>query len=180
MAGILESLTAGLTIIQYDDWQIFVKRLNKAIQAGAIKEVPVLRPGYRGRGEQWFSDPESGEIYSYVSPNPPVYPRWERVDVFELLNPIVPPPLSRFKIGTMSVMTAHIMKLQLEEFVHRGLIEELPGPFSSMLRAHETERRFRDLESNLVYRLTEYYALSGPDEMRWGVVPSGELSEKIQ
>ena len=65
----------------------------------------------------------------------------------------------------MSVMKAHIMKLQLKEFVHRGLIEELPGPFSSMLREHETERRFRDLESNVVYRLTEYYALSGPDEM---------------
>lgn len=180
MPGILESLTAGLTITKYSDWQIFVERLNEAIRAGTIKEVPVLRPGFRGRGEQWFNDSKSGEIYSYVSPDPPVYPRWERVDVFELLNPTVPPPLSRFTIGTMSVMKAHIMKLQLEEFVHRGLIEELPGPFLSMLREHETERRFRDLESNVVYRLTEYYALSGPDELRWGIAPPGELSDKIQ
>jgi hypothetical protein len=144
MAGILESLTVGLTIIEYRDWQIFVERLNEAVRVGTIKEVPVLRPSSRGRGEQWFSDPTSGEIYSYIHPNPPVYPRWERVDVFELLNPTVRPPLSRFKIGAKSVMKAHVMKLQLEDFVHRGLIEELPGPFPSILRKHETERRFRD------------------------------------
>jgi hypothetical protein len=170
MAGILESLAADLTIVKYHDWQIFVERLNEAIRVGTIKEVPVLRPGFRGRGEQWFSDPTSGEIYSYVHPNPPGMPRWERIDVFELLNSTIPPPLGRFEVGTISVMKAHIMKLQLEEFVRRGLIEELPGPFSSMLRKDETERRFRDLESDIVYRLTEYYALSGPDELRWEIV----------
>ena len=180
MACILESLIADLAITKYSDWQIFVERLYEAIRAGTIKEVPVLRPNYCGRGEQWFNDPKSGEIYSYVSPNPPVYPRWERVDVFELLNPTVPSPLSRFKIGVMSVMKAHIMKLQLEEFLQSGLIEELAGPFSSMLREHETDRRFRDLGSNVVYRLTEYYALSSPDDLRWGIVPPGELSGKIQ
>jgi hypothetical protein len=180
MASVLESLTTGLTIIKYLDWQVFVERLNEAIRAGSIKEVPVLRPGYRGLGEQWFSDPTSGEIYSYIHPDAPVMPRWERVDVFSLLNPTVPPPLSMFKVGAMSVMMAHIVKLQLGDFVHRGLIEELPGPFSSMLRKHETERRFRDLESYAVYRLTEYYALSGPDEIRWEFVPPAELAGTIQ
>ena len=42
MAGILESLTANLTISKYGDWQIFVERLNEAIRAGTIKEVLFL------------------------------------------------------------------------------------------------------------------------------------------
>ena len=180
MVAILESLTADLTITEYRDWQVFVERLNEAIRAGTIKEVPVLRPGARGRGEQWFSDPKSGEIYTYVHPNPPAMPRWERVDVFKLLDPTYPPPLSTFQVGAITVMKAHIMKLQLEDLVRRGLAEELSCPSPSMLRKHETERRFRDLESNVVYRLTEYYALSGPDDLRWEIVPPGELGGKIQ
>jgi hypothetical protein len=48
------------------------------------------------------------------------------------------------------------------------------------LRKHETERRFRDMESNIVYRLMEYYGLREPDDIRWEVVPQAEINPKIQ
>lgn len=179
MAGVLQSLVADLTITEYRDWQTFVERLNEAVRAGIIKEVPVLKP-HRGSEVRWFLDPKNGEIYSYTGPNAPVMPCWERVGVFKDLDAGPAPPLSTFKVGTITVMMAHIMKLQLENFIHRGLIEELPCPSSSMLREHETERRFRDLESNIVYRLTEYYALTGPDDLRWEIVAPGELGGRIQ
>ena len=56
MAGILESLTQGLTITEYPDWVKFVERLNEAVRAGRVRKVPVLRPVW-GKREQWFLDP---------------------------------------------------------------------------------------------------------------------------
>jgi hypothetical protein len=179
MASFLKSLTADLTITQYSDWLIFVERLNKAIGANKIKQIPALRPAW-GPGERWFLDHKTNEIYACLSPNPPTLPRWEQVDVFKQLESSYPALLSTFKVGAITVMMAHIMKLKLEEFVSQGLIEELSCPTSSTLRKDETERRFRDLQSNTVYRLREYYGLKDPDDLRWEIVPAAELAARIQ
>lgn len=103
---------------------IFVERLNEAPRVGIITEVLVNKSIDRSDGS-WI--PNSGEIYGYTSPNPPVLPHWGRVDLFKHLEVRPVPPLSTLEIGAITVMGAHILKLQLEDFMRQGLVEELPA-----------------------------------------------------
>jgi hypothetical protein len=179
MAGILESLTRGLTITEYSGWLIFVARLNEAVSEGRVRKVPVLKMVW-GRDEEWFLEPETDEIYVYVAPNPPSMPKWEKVDVLAHLQATDPAPLSVFKLGKISPMTAHIMKMKLEDLVSRGLVEELPLPPHATPPGQDTERWYRDAESRIIYRLREHYGLKDPDDLRWEIVPPAEFSNKIQ
>ncbi|HTW57075.1 MAG TPA: hypothetical protein VMD99_02970 [Terriglobales bacterium] len=180
MTGILKSLTEGLTITEYSDWVAFVERLNLAVQSGRVRNVPVLRAVWGGKSEEWFLDPQTGEVYGYVPPNPPVYPRWQKVDVLEHLGTPDPAPLSGFKTGQISVMMAHVMKLNLEALVGRGSVEALPTPANVATSKDGTERWYRDRVSNVVYRLVEHYPLKGADDHRWEVVPQAELGGRVQ
>jgi hypothetical protein len=179
MAGILESLTQGLRITEYADWLILVERLNAAVRAGRARSIPVLKLVW-SRDEEWFLDPESEEVYVYAPPNPPSMPRWQKVDVLKHLEASDPPPLSVFKVGQMSVMAAHIMKMSLEAILARGLAEELPVPAEVPRSRDRTEKWYKDKVSNVVYRLSEYYGLHDADDIRWEVVPQTLLHRRIQ
>jgi len=180
MASILESLAEGLTIAKYSDWVTFAERLDRAVRSGRVREIPVLKPVHgAGTAYKWFLDPETDEVYGYVLPNPPVYPRWEKVDVLKQLEASDPAPLSGFKTGPITVMMAHIMKLSIEALVARGLVEALPTPASAPRSKDRTERWYKDRVSNVVYRLSEYYPVKGADEIRWEVVPQAELSRTV-
>jgi hypothetical protein len=179
MAGILDSITHELAITEYSDWLIFVERLNNAVQSGRVRRVPVVKPVW-GKSEEWFLDPEIGEVYAYFPPNPPVLPIWKKVDVLKHLEASDPPPLSVFKVGPITPMTAHIMKMNLEALVGRGLAEELHLPAEVARSKDRTEKWYKDKLSNVVYRLSEYYGLHDADDIRWEVVPQTELSGNIQ
>jgi hypothetical protein len=179
MSGILGSLTEGLKLTEYQDWLTLVERLNSAVQSGQVRKVPVLKMVW-SRVEEWFFDPESEEVYVYAPPNPPSMPIWEKVDVLEHLEKPDPPPLSVFKIGQMSVMTGYIMKMSLQALVRRGLAEELPVPAAVPQSKDRTEKWYKDTVSNVVYRLSEYYGLQDPDDIRWEVVPQELLKAKVQ
>ncbi|MGO9085302.1 MAG: hypothetical protein ACLQBK_08760 [Candidatus Sulfotelmatobacter sp.] len=179
MAGTLESLTDQLTIAEYRDWLVFVERLSNAVRAGSVRKVPVLKPVW-AKSEEWFLDPESGEVYVYAPPNPPSLPIWERVVVLTHLEASDPAPLSIFKVGSITVMTAHIMTLKLEDLVSRGLAEELPVPVEVPRSRDRSEKWYKDKVSNVVYRLSEYYGLEDADDIRWEVVPQALLHGKMQ
>jgi hypothetical protein len=179
MAGILDSLTHDLTITEYSDWLIFVERLNDAVRAGRVRKVPVVKRVWSS-DEEWFLDPATGEIYVYCSPNSPSLPIWEKIDVLKHLEATDPTPLSVFKTGPITVMTAHIMKMKLETLVGNGLVESLTPPHDLTSPRRGTEKWFRDNESNVTYRLIEYYGLEDADDIRWEVVPQAELSGRIQ
>lgn len=179
MTGILGSLTTGLTITEYSDWLVFVERLNEAVRTGRVRKVPVLKPEWAG-SEEWFLDPQASEVYVYLPPDPPGLPKWEKVDVLKHLETPDPPPLSVFKVGPITVMTAHIMKMSLEAIVGRGLAEELPVPAQLPGLKDGTEKWYRDNGSNVVYRLIEIYPLKGADDIRWEVVPQTLLHGEIQ
>jgi len=98
-------------------------------------------------------------------------PIWEKIDVLKHSEASDPPPLSVFKVGQMSVMTAHIMKMSLEALVARGLAEELPVPVEVPRSRDRTEKWYKDRVSNVVYCLSEYYGLNDVDDCRWEVVP---------
>jgi len=53
-------------------------------------------------------------------------------------------------------MTAHIMKMSLETFVSRGLVEVLPSPVEVLWPKDRTERWYKDKVTNVVYRLIEH------------------------
>jgi hypothetical protein len=179
MAGILKSLTHGLTITEYSDWLTFVERLSEAVRAGHVGKIPVLKPLWGGSSEEWFLDPENSEVYFYVPPDPGM-PKWEKVDVLKHLGTSGPPPLSVFKNGPVTVMMAHIMKMSLDAIAGRGLAEELPVPVHVPRSKNGTERWYKDNVSNVVYRLIEYYPLKGADDIRWEVVPQALLHGQIQ
>jgi hypothetical protein len=90
-----------------------------------------------------------------------------------------PTPLSVFKTGQIAVMTAHLIKMKLEELIVNGLAEELSPP-KVWHRQGETERWFRDTVSNVTYRLIEYFGFMDADNMRWEVVPPTEQGGRIQ
>jgi hypothetical protein len=180
MPGILLSLTEGLTITEHADWMIFVERLSRAVESGRVRKVPVLKPVWGGSSEEWFLDPVSQEVYVYAPPSPPSMPTWEKLDVLKYLETPDPPPLSSFKVGQISVMTAHIMKMRLEALAGRGLAEELPVPAEVPRSKDGTERWYKDNVSDVVYRLIEHYPLKGEDDVRWEIVPRALSSGKIQ
>jgi len=81
MQPLFESLTSGLTLIDYDDWLIFDARLSDLVHTGRAKRVPALKVLHMP-DEEWYEDPSTGEIYVYVRPDDKVLPKWERIDVF--------------------------------------------------------------------------------------------------
>jgi|SRR5271169_6969149 len=164
---------------EYPDWLIFVERLTEAVRTGRVRKVPVLKPVW-GPSEEWFLDPETGEVYDYIPPDPPGMPRWEKVDVLQHLEATDPPSLSVFKVGPTTVMTAHIMKMSIQAIVARGLAEELPVPAELPRSRDGTERWYKDNVSNVVYRLIEHYPPKGADDIRWEVVPQSLVRGKIQ
>jgi hypothetical protein len=179
MAGTLDSLTDELTITKYSDWLIFVKRLNEAVRAGRVRQVPVVKRVWSS-DEEWFLDPETGEIFVYCAPSPPVMPTWENLEVLKRLEVTDPAPLNVFKTGPITVMTTHVMKMKLETLVGSGLVGVLTPPYDLASSGRGTEKWFKDNVSNLTYRLIECYGLDNADDIRWEVVPPAELSGKIQ
>ncbi len=179
MQSVLESLSDGLTILNYSDWLIFVERLSEAVRRGQVRKVPVLKQVF-SRDEEWFLDPASGDVYAYQPPNPPVYPKWQKIDVLTELERPEPSPLSTYKTGEISVMAAHVMKLNLEALISRGLVEELPPPPATASSKDTSERWFRDRVSDFVYRLSEHYPLKGADDIRWELVPKDEVNRRVQ
>ena len=79
MAGILESLTYNLTITEHSDWERFVQRLSHLVQTGRVRRVtPTKR--LKANDEEWYLDPETGDVYVYAPPDWPFLPSWEKVD----------------------------------------------------------------------------------------------------
>jgi hypothetical protein len=183
MASILESLTDQLVITKYDDWLVFVERLNAAVASGRVRRIPAAKTLHI-ETEQWFLDSATGEIYAYVPPDSPILPAWERVDLLKLGQPNEEAysrevgrnnqaNLKAFTIGEISHAEAQAVKMALDILIGRGLVRTLePNAVSEGV----SERWFQDLATEVVYRLIE---LNHADEIRWEVVPRSLLGGKI-
>jgi hypothetical protein len=89
VASILESLTDNLTITERSDWERFVQKLNHLVQTGRVRRItPAKR--LKADNEEWYLDPETGEVYVYEPPDWPFLPSWQRVDVFGLDHRTMP------------------------------------------------------------------------------------------
>lgn len=178
MTGVLSSIAGGLNIKEYRDWLVFVQRLEDSVRVGRVRSIPVIKRVWSDN-EQWFLDPESDEVYVYVAPNPPVLPIWEKLDVLKDLETVDPAPLSVFKVGQITPMMAHVMKINLQSLVQRGSIEELSLPSHLHIPKETSEKWYRDRISNVVYRLREHYSMEGADDIRWEIVRPTEVSGKV-
>ena len=91
MASILTSLTANLTITEHSDWEQFVQRPNRLVQAGHVRRISAMKR-LRADNEEWYLDPGTGEVYVYAPPDWPFLPTWERVDVLGADHKTMPTP----------------------------------------------------------------------------------------
>lgn len=176
MAGLLRSLTDGLTITEYSDWQIFVKRLEDATRSGRARRVSATRRVFV-QGEEWYADTETGEIYVYVSPDAPILPIWEKIDSFATSTPSKQHPknLSVIPKGRMNGVEAGSLKTILALLVGQGIAE--PVSFDDLIYAPSAnETWFRDRKTGIVYRLVE----NGAEDNKWERVPQHELRPKMQ
>jgi hypothetical protein len=177
--AILASLASGLKLTDYTDWLTFVERLNDATKTGAARKTSVLKYLWDA-SEEWYVDSQNGDVYVYLPPNPPIMPKWRKLNVLEHLEAPKPTPLGGIKVGPISPMTAYIMKMSLQNLIKQGLVDEVRPPSWTLSSKDITETWYRDNVSRVVYRLIEHYGLCDADDIRWEVVPQGELSGKAQ
>jgi hypothetical protein len=154
MAGVLEALIEGLAIHKYEDWLIFDQRLRAVLNSGEARKIPVFRKIW-GAGEEFYLDTVTGDVYVYVAPDSPGLPKWERVDAFEKPRrlPIHASGLSEIAIGTWRSVDAMRLQSFLSRLLRLGEVEVI-GATSKAPADNATERRFRDLLTGQVYKLT--------------------------
>jgi hypothetical protein len=65
------------------DWEYkeLHRMLSDAVENGFVEKVRVIKRNRYFRGEQWFRDKETGEIYSLIEPEERIRGRWARVDL---------------------------------------------------------------------------------------------------
>lgn len=177
MRGALSSATDGLNISRYSDWIVFVKRLKELVHSGRARKIEPLKRVF-AKGEEWYLDTGTGEIYVYVSPDAPILPIWERVDVFSGEQVASPSAndLSVIPLGTMEHNEAQNLKTILGILAEHGVIERLT-PKSIGVSQDFLQTWYKDVATGTVYRLIE--KRNGEDS-KWERVPRIELQANIQ
>jgi hypothetical protein len=173
MSGILGEITKGLTITHRADWLIFVERLKELTLSGRITRILPLKTHYFADGDEWYLDPETGEIYVHGIPNAPKLPNWERFDLIKHTHGPEPRPssLGAIPAGTMSRVETLSLKALLSLLTHKGIAEAI-DPSSNEASEGSTEKWFRDTQTKVVYRLIEdKHSGNG----LWATVPKSEL-----
>jgi hypothetical protein len=188
MAGGLEAILDGLTITKYDDWLIFVQRLEGLVQSGRARRIPP--PPTTGRmwgGREWFLDTESGEVYLYGTPDSPTLPSWEKVDFFSTEKPARsgrtgmfagPTGMAEIPMGEMSGREAASLKLFLQILVCHGMAEFIDRPLViEPATPAVTETWYQDLRTKAVYKLVENM---DEDSGRWERASLSQATKTIQ
>jgi hypothetical protein len=174
MSGILSAVTKGLTITQHADWLIFVERLKELTLSGRITRILALKTHYFADGDEWYLDPETGEIYVHGVPNAPKLPNWEQFDLMKHTRTPGPRPtsLSAIPAGMMSRVQTLSLKALLSFLTRKGIAEALDPSNNEAESEGSTEKWFRDTQTKVVYRLIEdKHSGNG----LWATVPKSEL-----
>lgn len=160
--SLFESLISDLNIHHHSDWVVFDKRLESAIATGRARKVQKARTIF-APSEEWYLDPESGEIYAYLRPDDRVLPQWTKVDVFA--NPevkksdpkdIATSGLTAIPTGKMDQNWARSLKYLLQRMVEQGEVEIIANPEPGPSAESALQTTFRELRTGIVYRLVEY------------------------
>jgi hypothetical protein len=157
MKNILASITDGLNIKDnYDDWLVLVDRLNKLAASGRIRRISPLPNRRFEKSDEWYLDPETGEIYVHGLPNAPMLPVWERFDLVEHTKAPERHPnnLSIIPTGKISRLDAKNLKGLLDFLIQQGLVEAIDPP-NTAPSGDRTEKWFRDLQTQTTYRLVQ-------------------------
>lgn len=88
MVGILNEISEEMTLDDGggDVWELR-NRIRQAIAQGFIKQIPVKMPNRFLPTEEWYQDTDTGEIYSFLTPEERIRGHWKRVDVDNYLKP---------------------------------------------------------------------------------------------
>jgi hypothetical protein len=63
------------------------RMLSEAISKGHVERIPVIKPILSSRGEEWYRDKETGEMYCLVAPGEKSSGWWTRIDLADLAHP---------------------------------------------------------------------------------------------
>lgn len=176
MRGALSSVADGLNISRYSDWLVFVKRLKELVHSGRARKIEPLKRVF-AKGEEWYLDTGAGDIYVYVSPDAPILPIWERVDVFasEQVAAVSANDLSVVPLGTMEHSEAQNLKTVLSVLAGHGVVERLIP--DNVGEPHDfVQAWYKDVATGTVYRLIE----KNGEDSKWERVPRIELKANIQ
>jgi hypothetical protein len=157
MENILPLMTDGLNIRdKYDDWLTFVDRLHKLAASGRIRRISPLPNRRFEKSDEWYLDPQTGEIYVHGLPNAPMLPVWERFDLVDHTKAPEPRPsnLSVIPTGKISRLDAKNLRGLLDFLVRQGLVAVLAPPNVSTSSDY-TEKWFKDLQADATYRLVQ-------------------------
>lgn len=173
MTSLLGSLADGLAITNYDDWLIFTQRLENLLHDDKIKRIPALPSNHFAPGDEWYLDPETGEIYVHGIPNAPTLPTWEKFDI--VAHTQEPPPhpndLSVIPAGEKSALEAKGLKGFMDFLIVQGVVEAIP-PSCHYAPADSTEEWFKERGTGKIYRLVRS---SDGERNRWERVPDNKL-----
>jgi hypothetical protein len=179
MPGGLDSILNGLTISKRADWLVFVQRLEELVRSGRARRISPLWRAL-AQGEEWYLDTDSGEVYVYLSPDAPILPIWEKVDVFS--KPEAPEShesgLGAIPTARMSRPETESLKEILKVLVRHGVAEVLDPPSSVPVASSEgAQSWYRDSQTKAVFRLVEG---PGDENSRWERVPANQKEVAIQ
>jgi hypothetical protein len=179
MPGGLDSILNGLTISKRADWLVFVQRLDELVRSGHARRIPPLWRTL-AEGEEWYLDTDRGEVYVYVSPDAPILPIWEKVDVFSKPEAVhsYEGGLGAIPMTKMSRPETESLKEILKVLVRHGAAEVLDRSTSVPTTSPKgTETWYRDPRTKAVFRLVEG---TDDDSSRWERVALSQKEMAIQ
>ena len=66
--GVFKEMHDGRHFESGWDYTELRRMLSEAISSGCVEQITVIRPIWSSRGEEWYRDKETGEMYCLVAP----------------------------------------------------------------------------------------------------------------
>jgi hypothetical protein len=85
--GVFKEMHEGRHFESVRDYAELRRMLSEAISRGCVEQITVIRPMWSSRGEEWYRDRETGELYYLVPPGERSQGRWARIDPEDLVRP---------------------------------------------------------------------------------------------
>ena len=85
--GIFKEMYEGRHFESLRDYTELKRMLSEAVSIGRVEKLPVIKPIWSSRGEEWFRDKKSGDMYCLVAPGEKTQGCWTRIDIEDIVHP---------------------------------------------------------------------------------------------
>jgi hypothetical protein len=84
--GVFKEMHEGRHFESLRDYADLRRMISDAISRGYVEQIAVTRSIISSRGEEWYRDKETGEIYCLVAPGEKSWGWWTRIDPEDLAS----------------------------------------------------------------------------------------------